>query len=87
MIINDSKALSQSTKEIAITPNEDGKADVFYFDEIGIGTIYDRYGRVVKEIQFPGYWDGTDKNGKLVTSGYYIIKLDSNKSIPISVIR
>jgi gliding motility-associated-like protein len=87
LIVNNSKATSQSNKEIAITPNGDGQADVFYCDEIALGKIYDRFGKVIKEVQFPGYWDGTDKNGNLVSSGYYIINLDTNKSIPISVIR
>ncbi|MEO5644702.1 MAG: gliding motility-associated C-terminal domain-containing protein [Bacteroidia bacterium] len=58
------------------TPNDDGVNDIF---TITVGrltgvkcSIYDRWGVLITRWDDPhGYWDGTNKNGKLCTDGTY----------------
>lgn len=74
-----------------ITPNNDGKDDVaaiaFNFEKAGYAvniTIFDARGRKVALLvnnYLPGtsgriFWDGTDENHQVVSSGYYILIIE-----------
>ena len=49
----------------------------FYIDQEGDTQIYDTNGTLIKTLQTPEYWDGTDKYGNTVPMGdYYIISGD-----------
>jgi hypothetical protein len=85
--VKNASATKPDKKELVLTPNGDGLGDVYYFEETGRAKIYDRYGRIVRDIVFPAYWDGTNSSGELVTSGYYIIKVEDKVTIPVTVIR
>ena len=47
----------------------------FYIKEDGEVKIYDRSGKLIKTLSAPVYWDGTDKNGRLVSMGLYFINV------------
>jgi gliding motility-associated-like protein len=65
-----------------ITPNGDGKNDVFYLDALNIGQIsmfvFDRWGLKIFDASDFGKmsWDGKNQSGNTVSDGvyYYVIK-------------
>jgi len=65
-----------------ITPNGDGANDDLQVtcasDFPNTFAVYDRFGRVVYETtNYTGDWDGTDRNGEIVTEGVYYWVMDS----------
>lgn len=68
-------------------PNGDGIADVYFINEPGNAKIYNKHGELVKIINTPGNWDGTNSNGQQVPSGLYVIEVNSNFSIRITLLR
>ncbi len=69
------------TIENGITPNGDGKNDVWklnwlkYVDSVQI-TIYNRWGQIIvdsKQLDFE--WSGRDKKNNLVQSGVYVYNI------------
>ncbi|HTF82225.1 MAG TPA: gliding motility-associated C-terminal domain-containing protein [Cytophagales bacterium] len=59
---------------IVITPNGDGQGDELYISQAGTIKIFDKLGNIVKELTGPTYWNGSNLEGKTVTSGYYFIQ-------------
>jgi hypothetical protein len=74
-------------KNLTITPNGDGNNDEYYIKETGLTRIFDRNGQVVKEFNCPCSWNGTNTNGDLVTTGFYVIKFANDQSVGITLIR
>jgi internalin A len=72
---------------LELTPNDDGFNDTYYIEAQGITRIYDREGKLVKELTTPAFWDGTTSSGELATSGFYLIEINKGKHIKIFVIR
>ncbi|MCU0415975.1 MAG: hypothetical protein MUE33_02205 [Cytophagaceae bacterium] len=72
-------------KGFAITPDGDGINDHIYIEEAGTATIYNSSGKVIQTLTTPGYWDGTSSSGEIV-GDYYLIKINSSKTITITVI-
>ena len=71
--------------EIILTPNGDGKNDEFYFNEIGVFKIYNSKGLLIRKIDAPTTWDGTNEKGEAVP-GYYIIKNEKDEAFYITVL-
>lgn len=69
------------------SPNGDGIADDFFIQGSGNTQIRNKTGQLIKEIQAPGFWDGTDKNGVPVEIGLYVIEPSNGARIKISVLR
>jgi gliding motility-associated-like protein len=73
-----------------ITPNGDGKNDIFYLDLLNVNeismTIFDRWGLIIYESSDIGKisWDGKNKSGSLVSDGtyFYIITATGLDSKP-----
>ncbi|MBX9853702.1 MAG: gliding motility-associated C-terminal domain-containing protein [Cytophagaceae bacterium] len=68
-------------------PNRDGIADTYYIEFQGKAKIYNREGELVKEINAPAHWDGTTNKGIEAPSGLYVIVVNENISIRVSLIR
>ncbi len=68
-------------------PNGDGVADTYYIENTGNAKIYDKSGVLIKDLTIPGNWDGTNTKGELVESGLYLIVINANFSIPLTLIR
>jgi flagellar hook assembly protein FlgD len=62
-------------------------ASVYYLNQNGKAIVYSSAGQKVKELTLPAYWDGKNQQGKIVDSGYYIIIVNEQMNIPISVMR
>lgn len=70
-----------------ITPNGDGIADSYFIDKPGKAKIYDLKRRLVNTLEAPIVWEGTDQNGALLDAGYYVIILEGQNPVHITIIR
>jgi len=80
------KIAHEKCSEYLITPDNDGNADVFYFEASGKAEIYDKRGNMVRKISIPGEWNCFSETGKVPT-GYYIAIINEGESrIGLSVV-
>jgi hypothetical protein len=68
-------------------PDGDGVADSYYIENTGHALIYNRAGEVVKELDVPGSWDGTDKKSQDAPSGLYVIVVNKDIKIKVTLLR
>lgn len=69
------------------SPNEDGNEDTYFIPHEGSIKIFDRAGKLLKELETPAYWDGTDLNGNKLPMGNYVMITDKGKPVNITIIR
>ncbi|MCP4521287.1 MAG: hypothetical protein GY827_06300 [Cytophagales bacterium] len=74
-------------KSTAFTPNGDGDYDTFFIKETGSAQLISEKGELVKELETPEYWDGTDNNGNSLPLGYYILLVDGEYKYGITIVR
>lgn len=68
-------------------PNGDGIADTYYIENTGTAQIYNRTGELIKELSTPAYWDGTTKKGQDAPSGLYVIVVNKDITIKVTLLR
>jgi internalin A len=68
-------------------PNGDGVADTYYIENTGHALIYNRSGEIVKEFDVPDSWDGTDKKKQDAPSGLYLIVINKDIKIKVTLLR
>ncbi|MBC7487458.1 MAG: gliding motility-associated C-terminal domain-containing protein [Cytophagaceae bacterium] len=68
-------------------PNGDGVADSYYIESTGTAQIYNRMGELVKELTVPAYWDGSTKKGQDAPSGLYVIVVNKDLTIRVTLLR
>jgi hypothetical protein len=73
--------------DLVIYPDLDGTSSSYYINHQGKGAIYGTSGQKIKDLTLPGYWDGKDYQGRIVDSGLYMIIVNEQINIPISVMR
>lgn len=73
--------------EIVLTPNDDGVADTYFIEFDGLVEIYNMKRKLIRTLETPASWDGTDDNGELVDAGYYMIRSNDMTPVYISVIK
>jgi Leucine-rich repeat (LRR) protein len=69
------------------TPDGDNINDSYYIPCNGVIRIYNKLGKVVKELHETEYWDGTDQHGKYVQSGAYILRCGDRIINSVTIIR
>ncbi|MBC7390160.1 MAG: gliding motility-associated C-terminal domain-containing protein [Opitutaceae bacterium] len=67
------KSTCQNDCEAVFSPNGDGISDTYFIENVGKTLILDKFGQIIKDINAPGYWDGTKNNGSLAKEGLYFI--------------
>lgn len=87
LVIPPAPDISSSTD--IITPNGDGKNDEINLILTGdIIKIYNRFGVLVRTLEYTKVWDGRDNAGEIVQMGFYVaIDEKANTSSHFSVIR
>lgn len=70
-----------------LTPNGDGVADTYYIEKSGKVKIYSVNRKLVTTLEAPVVWDGTDQNGALVDAGYYVMVIENESPVYITLIR
>ncbi len=70
-----------------LTPNGDGITDTYYIEKTGKVSIYDLKRDLVNTLQAPTVWDGTDRNGKLLDAGLYILLIEGQAPVYLTIIR
>ncbi|MDF2454401.1 MAG: leucine-rich protein [Cytophagaceae bacterium] len=68
-------------------PNGDGIADTYYIENTGTAQIYNRTGELIKELNIPAYWDGSNKKGQDAPSGLYVIVVNKDITIKVTLLR
>ncbi len=71
----------------AFSPNGDNIEDNYFIPHEGHVSIYNREGVLLKEIETPAYWDGTDSQNNLLPMGNYLLVTESGRPVNITIIR
>lgn len=69
------------------TPDFDGQEDEYFIPHQGVVKIYNREGRLIKELNTPAYWDGTDDSGNEMPMGNYVMVTDDNRIVNITIVK
>jgi len=81
------KPQCQSNCETYFSPDGDGITDVYYLEDSGKTSIYDRSGKLVKSIATPAYWDGTNEKGEPSAPGIYFLIANEGHQETVTLIR
>ncbi len=76
----------EEESKLSLTPNGDGLNDVYVITNPSSIKIFDSSGNLVNQMQGPCIWDGTNQNGIVVNTGYYIIQIGDDNYTGITVI-
>jgi internalin A len=76
---NDLLVERPSACDAVISPNGDGVEDTYFISISGTARVYDKAA--------PGYFDGTDDQGKNVPNGLYLILVDEKTKLYVTVLR
>lgn len=69
------------------TPNSDGVEDQYFIPYQGKIKIYSSENHLVKELESPIYWDGTDQTGNSLPMGNYVMITDQGRPVNITIVR
>lgn len=69
------------------SPNGDGINDSYFIATPGHARVYNKAGKLVKELYTPAFWDGTDQDGQFVKAGYYAIVVNGVTAMNVSVMK
>lgn len=70
-----------------LTPNGDGIMDTYYLEKKGKVCVYDVQRNLVSTFQAPYVWDGSDKNGVALDAGLYILIIEGENPIYLTIVR
>jgi hypothetical protein len=69
------------------TPNNDGMEDQYFIPYQGKIKIYNSENLLVKELESPVYWDGSDQDGNSLPMGNYVMITDHGRPVNITIVR
>lgn len=69
------------------TPNSDGIEDQYFIPYKGKVKIYSSDNKLVKELESPVYWDGSDREGNILPMGNYVMITDQGRPVNITIVR
>lgn len=70
---------------IELIPNGNPDERTIYLDGDGEAVVFNKTGSVYRRFPLPYEWDGSNTNGNIIP-GYYLIKLDENRIVRITVV-
>ena len=68
-------------------PNSNGASTTYFIEESGSAKIYNKSGEMIKELDTPASWDGTTAKGQNAPTGLYIIVINGNTNIKVTLLR
>jgi hypothetical protein len=71
----------------AFSPDGDNIEDIYFIPHEGTVSIYNRNGILLKELETPAYWDGTDSENHPMPMGNYLLITDKGRTVNITIIR
>ena len=71
----------------AFSPDGDNIEDDYFIPHEGTVSIYNRDGILIKKLETPAYWDGTDELNRLLPMGNYLIVTDTGRPVNITIVR
>lgn len=71
----------------AFSPDGDNIEDDYFIPHEGTVSIYNRDGILIKELETPAYWDGTDAQGRHLPMGNYLLVTETGRTVNITIIR
>lgn len=71
----------------AFSPDGDNIEDEYFIPHEGTVSIYNRDGYLLRELETPAYWDGTDAQNRPVPMGNYLLVTESGRTVNITIIR
>ncbi|MDD5067065.1 MAG: gliding motility-associated C-terminal domain-containing protein [bacterium] len=80
-VVNPADLLFKKPDQKILTPNDDGVNDTLNFTGLVSGfeiNIYDLKGLLIKKITEDKFWDGKDKDNKVMENGIYIYQVKNN---------
>ena len=81
-------ARAENCNHPILVPDSQGEFSSFYIPySSGIAKIYDRSGKLKKQMHLPANWDGKDESGNIVPMGDYYIVCEGEKSLIVTVIK
>ena len=69
------------------TPDGDGMYDTFFIDRVGKAQIISLSGDIIKELDVPAQWDGTNEDHVLMSAGFYAIIINDSEVLRVSLVR
>lgn len=88
-VCNDSFSLTITSNQdcdLVFSPDGDGFKDTYYIEDEGSAQIFDHNRNLVKEILCPGEWDGYNDHGEKANPGLYVIVINSEKIVRLTLI-
>lgn len=81
------KPICKADCDAYFSPDGDGVSDVYYLEDSGKTTIYDRAGKMIKSMPTPAYWDGTNEKGEPSAPGLYFIVANNDTQKTVTLIK
>ena len=81
------KPICKADCDAYFSPDGDGISDLYYLEDSGKTTIYDRSGRLVKSMPTPAYWDGTNEKGEPSAPGIYFLVANNDTQKTVTLIK
>jgi hypothetical protein len=73
--------------DLVIYPDLEGLTGSYFLNHQGKASVYNTGGQKIRDLILPAYWDGKDQQGRIVDSGLYMIIVNEQINISISVMR
>jgi hypothetical protein len=69
------------------TPNADGLDDTFFISLEGKIKIFDRSGKLKRQLDGPAYFDGNDDGGTPLPMGTYLLVTGNGKTVTLTIVK
>jgi gliding motility-associated-like protein len=76
----------EEESKLSLTPNGDGLNDVYTIHSKKSVKIFDSSGNLVSQMEGPCIWDGSNQEGIIVNTSYYIRQIGDESYTGITVI-
>jgi hypothetical protein len=69
------------------SPDGDNIEDTYFIPHEGMVSIYNREGILLRKLETPAYWDGTDAQNHSLPMGNYVMITETGRAVNITIVR